>query len=98
MRNKNMGADQDLERKLERRAVRQLAIYTLMVILISVLLLGLNAGLVFGLATTVGESLQFLPLIGPMTQFAIFILPVLLLFVEWYVWDVLSSSRRRNRI
>lgn len=93
-----MGADQDLEKKIERRAVRQLAIYTLMVILISVLLLGLNAGLVFGLATTIGESLQFLPLIDQMTQFAIFIVPVLLLFVEWYVWDVLSSSRRRNRI
>lgn len=93
-----MNAINEQEKALERRAVRQLALYTLMVVLISVLLLALNAGMVFGLATNLGESLQFLPLIGPLTQLSIFILPILLLFLEWYAWDVLSSARRRQRL
>jgi hypothetical protein len=90
-----MNAINEQEKAMERRAVRQLALYTMMVVLVSVLLLALNAGMVFGLATNLGESLQFLPLIGPLTQLSIFILPILLLFLEWYAWDVLSSARRR---
>ncbi|MFN7732521.1 MAG: hypothetical protein ACK5OB_11505 [Pirellula sp.] len=93
-----MGTAQDKDRAIERRAVWQLALYTLMITLISICMLALNAGLVFGLAKALGESLQFLPLIGPMTQFAIFVAPILLLFLEWYVWDILSSARRRHRI
>lgn len=93
-----MNAINEQEKALERRAVRQLALYTMMVVLVSVLLLALNAGMVFGLATNLGESLQFLPLIGPLTQLSIFILPILLLFLEWYAWDVLSSARRRQRL
>lgn len=92
-----MNAINEQDKALERRAVRQLALYTMMLVLISVLLLALNAGMVFGLATNLGESLQFLPLIGPMTQLTIFIVPILLLFLEWYAWDVLSSARRRQR-
>lgn len=92
-----MNAINEQEKALERRAVRQLALYTMMLVLISVLLLALNAGMVFGLATNLEESLQFLPLIGPMTQLTIFIVPILLLFLEWYTWDVLSSARRRQR-
>lgn len=93
-----MNAINEQEKAMERRAVRQLALYTMMVVLVSVLLLALNAGMVFGLATNLGESLQFLPLIGPLTQLSIFILPILLLFLEWYAWDVLSSARRRQRL
>jgi hypothetical protein len=93
-----VGTANDKDRAIERRAVWQLALYTLMVTLISICMLALNAGLVFGLAKALGESLQFLPLIGPMTQFAIFVAPILLLFLEWYVWDILSSARRRHRI
>jgi hypothetical protein len=93
-----VGTAKDQDRAIERRAVWQLALYTLMVTLISICMLALNAGLVFGLAKALGESLQFLPLIGPMTQFAIFVVPILLLFLEWYVWDILSSARRRHRI
>jgi uncharacterized BrkB/YihY/UPF0761 family membrane protein len=92
-----MNTVHEQEKALERRAVRQLALYTLMVVLVSVLLLALNAGMVFGLATSLGESLQFLPLIGELTQLSIFVLPILLLFLEWYAWDVLSSARRRQR-
>jgi hypothetical protein len=92
-----MNTINEQEKALERSAVRQLALYTMMLVLISVLLLALNAGMVFGLATNLGESLQFLPLIGQITQLTIFIVPILLLFLEWYAWDVLSSARRRQR-
>jgi hypothetical protein len=30
-------------------------------------------------------------------QLIIYTVPVLLLFLEWYAWDVLSSVRKSNR-
>ncbi len=92
-----MPSEGDYERRTETRAVWQLALYVLGVVVISTLLLGVNAGMIFGLAKALEESMQSIPLIEPLTQYAIYVIPMLLLCLEWYVWDILSSSRRRPR-
>jgi hypothetical protein len=50
--------------------------------------------MVFGLATALESILQFVTLIESITQYAIYIVPVFFLFLEWYAWDVLISIRR----
>ncbi len=92
----NMSKEMETEKQLEARAVRKLSAYIFWVVLVSMGLLLLNAGLVFGLAKAVEEALPNVPLIGPLSQFSIFILPILLLYLEWYVWDILSSGRNRS--
>jgi hypothetical protein len=87
----------------ESRAVWKLALYIVGVVCVSIVLLAVNAGMVFGLVTSLDEILVDLPLWndlqlgGKLTQYAIFTLPVLLLYLEWHAWDVLSSTRRRHR-
>jgi hypothetical protein len=93
-----MRAETDQERLAESRAVWKLALYVLGIVIVSVLLLGINAGMIFGLAKALEERMANIPLIDPITQYAIYVVPMLLLCLEWYAWDILSASRRRNRI
>lgn len=80
----------------ETRALWKLAAYIFGVVAISGLLLAVNAGMVFGLATNLEARFQTFPLIEPITQYAIYVVPVLFLYLEWYAWDVLISMRRHS--
>jgi hypothetical protein len=89
-----MPREQQYDRIQESRALWKLAAYIFAVVIVSVILLAINAGMVFGLATALESILQFVPLIESITQYAIYVFPVLFLFLEWYAWDVLISIRR----
>lgn len=84
------------ERLEESQALWKLSAYIFGVITISALLLAVNSGMVFGLATSLGAQFQNVPMIEPLTQYAIYVVPVLFLYLEWYAWDVLISIRRRR--
>jgi hypothetical protein len=91
-----MQRDNEQDRLEESQALWKLSAYIFGVVAISALLLAVNAGMVFGLATSLGTRFQNFPLIEPLTQYAIYVVPVLFLYLEWYAWDVLISIRRRK--
>jgi hypothetical protein len=91
----------DPDRQVQRKAMRQLLLYVFGEVIVSVVLLALNAGMVFGLVQALGwlfprfdVSDELSP--SALPQLIIYTLPVLLLFLEWYAWDILTSSRRRG--
>ena len=90
----------DPDQLAERKALRQLLLYIFGEVLISVLLIAINAGMVFGLVQALGWMFprldatdEFSP--SALPQLIIYTLPILLLFLEWYAWDILTSGRRR---
>ena len=94
-----MKTNLDPERLVERKAVRQLFVYIFGEVILSVLLLAINAGMVFGLVQALGwlfprfdVSDELSP--SALPQLIIYTFPVLLLFLEWYAWDILTSARR----
>jgi len=91
----------DSDQAAERKALKQLMLYIFAEVIVSVILLALNAGMVFGLVQALGwlfprfdVSDELSP--SALPQLIIYTLPVLLLFLEWYAWDILYSARRRN--
>lgn len=91
----------DSEQEAERKAVKQLILYIFSEVIICVILLALNAGMVFGLVQALGwlfprfdVSDELSP--SALPQLIIYTFPVLLLFLEWYAWDILTSSRKRS--
>jgi hypothetical protein len=91
-----MPNDHQYDRIQESKALWKLAAYIFGIVAISVLLLAINSGMVFGLAAAVGARFRSVPFIESMMQYAIYVVPVLFLFLEWYVWDILISMRRRR--
>jgi hypothetical protein len=90
----------DPDQLAERKALRQLLLYIFGEVAISVLLIAVNAGMVFGLVQALGwmfPSLDATDELSPsaLPQLIIYTLPILLLFLEWYAWDILTSVRRR---
>lgn len=96
-----MKTNLDPERLAERKAIRQLFVYIFGEVFISVILLAINAGMVFGLVQALGwlfprfdVSDELSP--SALPQLIIYTFPVLLLFLEWYAWDILTSARRSS--
>jgi len=77
--------------RTENRAVLRLVIYVFGLILVSSFLLALNTGMFFALSQGVRSLLPDMDGISQLVQFANFIGPVVLLYLEWYAWDVVSS-------
>lgn len=88
--------EQEYDHRQESKALWKLAGYILGVVMSSILMLAINAGMVFGLASVLDATFQNVPLIEPLIQYSIYVLPMLLLYLEWYAWDILSSARRRH--
>lgn len=91
----------DPDQLAERKALRQLMLYIFGEVIVSIFLLAINAGMVFGLVQALGwlfprfdVSDELSP--SALPQLIIYTLPVLLLFLEWYAWDIMTSSRRRS--
>jgi hypothetical protein len=91
----------DPDQLAERKALRQLMLYIFGEVIVSIFLLAINAGMVFGLVQALGwlfprfdVSDELSP--SALPQLIIYTLPVLLLFLEWYAWDILTSRRRRS--
>jgi hypothetical protein len=89
--------DNDYNRPIENKAVRRLAYYIMWVVLTSSVLLAINTGLVFSLAQGIISILPNLTGGPHLEQFLIFVGPVFLLYLEWYVWDILTAKRVSSR-
>ncbi|MFM8571669.1 MAG: hypothetical protein ACKOAU_08755 [Pirellula sp.] len=96
-----MNSDMDPDQLAERKAIRQLLMLIFGEVIISVFLLALNAGMVFGLVQALGWLFPRFDISDELSpsalpQLIIYTFPVLLLFLEWYAWDVLTSGPRRS--
>jgi hypothetical protein len=80
----------------DRPARRFLAVYILFVVVVSSLLFVFNMGIVFAL--TRGIEAKFSATLGitGIVQFLLFVIPILLVFAEWYLWDILLAKRYRS--
>ena len=90
----------DPDQLAERKAVRQLLLYIFGEVANILLLIAINAGMVFGLVQALGWMFPRLDATDELSpsalpQLIIYTLPILLLFLEWYAWDILTSVRRR---
>ncbi len=83
--------------RTENRAVLRLVIYVFGVILVSSFLLALNTGMFFALSQGTKSLLPSMDGISQLIQFANYICPIILLYLEWYAWDVISSRRLPSR-
>lgn len=86
----------------EKRAVRQLIWTIYREIFISIILLAINAGMVFGLVQALGSIFPRLDVSDELTpsalpQLIIYLVPVMLLFLEWHAWDILTSTWRKRQ-
>ena len=86
----------------EKRAVRQLVWTIFREIFISIILLAINAGMVFGLVQALGSIFPRLDVSDELTpsalpQLIIYVVPVMLLFLEWHAWDILTSTWRKRQ-
>lgn len=81
-----MPTESDYDRKIENRAVFRLSVYVLGFVMISSALLIINTWMIFSLVQGTANLHQQIPnIIGPMV----------LLFLEWFAWDVLYANRAR---
>jgi len=88
--------EQEYDQSHESKALWRLAVYIFGVVLASIIMLAINAGMVFGLASVLDVAFQNIPLVEPIIQYSIYVVPMLLLYLEWYAWDILVSARRRH--
>ncbi len=92
-----MPPESDYDRKLENRAAFRLSVYVLGFVIISAVLLVINTWMIFSLAQGISKLLQQIPYIAILVQLLIFIGPMVLLFLEWFAWDVIYANRVRAR-
>ncbi len=88
--------EQEYDQSQESKAQWRLAVYVFGVVLASIIMLAINAGMVFGLASVLDVAFQNFLLVEPIIQYSIYVVPMLLLYLEWYAWDILVSARRRH--
>ena len=92
-----MPPESDYDRKLENRSAFRLSVYVLGFVIISAVLLVINTWMIFSLAQGIAKLLQQIPYISILVQLLIFIGPMVLLFLEWFAWDVIYANRVRAR-
>ncbi len=81
----------------ESRAIWKLTGYLLWIVLVSTFLLALNAGITFGLVKQFEEYFPNLIGVDVISQLSIYIMPIILLFLEWHLWDILRGSWTRQK-
>lgn len=93
----NMSTTSEYDPKTENRAVVRLALYILWFVLVSSLLLSINTWMIYALSQGVAKLLPNIPGISILVQLVIFIGPMVLLYLEWFAWDVIYAHRLRAR-
>jgi len=83
---------------IENRAVFRLALYIGWFVLVSALLLAINTWMIYSLALGVAKIFASVPGISILSQLLIFIGPMVLLYLEWFAWDVIYSQFHARRI
>ncbi len=84
--------------RIENRAVFRLALYIGWFVVVSAALLAVNTWMIFSLALGVSKILAKLPGIAILSQLLIFIGPMVLLYLEWFAWDVIYSQFYARRL
>ncbi len=85
------------DRAMYRQALWRLAAYVVMIFLVSGVLLLLNVGIVYAVFAGLAQYTLDETYAQKIGQFVLFIGPFLLLFPEWYIYDVLiAPSRQRS--
>lgn len=87
--------DESTSSTQDRKAVWKLGGYILGIALVSTILCMMNTGMVFALAKGLETKLPEFPGSNQIMQFMLAVVPVLLLFAEWYAWDILTTRRYR---
>ncbi len=87
----------DYDPRIENRAAVKLAIYILWFVVLSSFLLAINTWMIYSLAQGTAKLLPQLPVVSILVQLLNFIGPMVLLFLEWYAWDVIFANRLKTR-
>jgi hypothetical protein len=80
-----------------RRALKHLGLYVLFTMLVSCVALIINVALVFAWYTGIAQIAITEAYSKKMGQFVLLIVPFLLLFPEWLVYDILVAPFRSKR-
>jgi hypothetical protein len=100
-----MSAQSEYDPKVENRAAFKLALMVLWFVIVSSMLLGINTWMIYSLSQAIGKLLPNLAGISILIQLLIFIGPMVLLYLEWFAWDMIFAQfyamrrrigRRRN--
>jgi len=90
--------DVDYDPETENQAAFRLALYVLWFVSVSAVLLAINTWMIFSLTQGTAKIVpQFLG-IEILVQLLIFIGPMVLLYLEWFAWDLIYAHRTRSRI
>jgi hypothetical protein len=92
-----MPPDSDHDQSAENRATLQLAIYILTFVLVSSLLLAVNTWMIFSLSQGTAKLLPQVPGLSILVQLVVFIGPMVLLYLEWFAWDVVFAHGPQTR-
>lgn len=92
-----MPPESDYDRKIENQASFRLSVYVLGFVIISSVLLAINTWMIFSLAQGISKLLPQIPNSSILVQLLIFIGPMVLLFLEWFAWDVIYANRALAR-
>ena len=102
-----MPSQSEYDPKIENRATLKLALMVFWFVLVSAMLLAINTWMVYSLSQAIGKLLPNLVGISILVQLLIFIGPMVLLYLEWFAWDVVFAQfsavkrrigRRRNSV
>ena len=93
-----MSSQTDFDPKIENRAVFRLVLYIGWFVLVSAFLLTINTWMIFSWALGVAKIFAELPGISILSQLLIFIGPMVLLYLEWFAWDVIYSQFNARRL
>lgn len=92
--NRKVNAVDTTEQDLARKSLWQLFLYVIFVSIVSSVLLVINVGMVYSIYT---EAAQYIPenLSQQIGQLVLLVFPFAILFLEWYLYDLLIGPFRR---
>ncbi len=91
-----MPSNADYDSKTENRAAFLLALYAIWLVIVSSVLLAINTWMIFALSQGTAKLLPNIVGISFALQLLIFIGPMVLLYLEWFAWDVVFAQSKRN--
>ena len=93
-----MSSQTEFDPKNENRDVFRLSLYIGWFVLVSAFLLTINTWMIYSWALGVAKVFSKLPGIEILSQLLIFIGPMVLLYLEWFAWDVIYSQFHARRL
>ena len=91
-----MNSNVDYDPKTENRAALRLAIYAIWLVIVSSVLLAINTWMIYALSQGTAKLLPDIEVIAFAMQSLIFVGPMVLLYLEWFAWDVVFAHVLRK--